>query len=1004
MKLKEKGQKKNLFKELVEESIERKSKISGLRKNLIRQSNQLIEETLKGQYSLDKDELLKLSLPSFLKPTKQKEIKDIMLISLYLVQMKKFLKLFGDDLTIIKDNGFYDQLKKIAGTIIYQKYNKNRLVIRYGEEGTKFFLLLKGEVQIVLPNKINVYISLKEFKRYLLLLYIYKEFEILRFVIKENRVNQRVGLFNATYFFFLEEYLNNTNIVNNINNNNKNNGIVNNKNINFNNNKIKIKNNISNNNNNKVKNIINNNKSNEDKAFNQIKEVQKKNLNILMKFYLTEEEISFYEKTKDIINKEVDDNIKLSTEDYINRLEDYSNFNFYKKENDQSKEKINEKEEEEVENSTKHQKYKDFREELLTSSTSSFLDISNDDEKGNYFIYKYQKLIELQTGDMFGDLALSANNAKRTATIITVDECHFACLTRQLYSEFIEKGNERIRNNKINYLCNINILKNFPRFILERKLFNNFAFKTFQKDKYVLKTGEINNNVIFLKDGIFEVSFTGKLNDLNDLINFYYNQYTHIFKKKDIEEKEEELVTFIKIINMQKNKIERLFQKDINEEFSYILFLVNSPSIFGFRPCEKKKSKIVINNKENTTERINIYYSNFCVKCYSNKGEYIYIDKNIFYKHIYNMDGFVQDETKNFLIDFFRKTIKRLLNIRYNKIWNLFLANDIDKNLNLNINWDKLENNEDIYTAVDKLLSVLNEGQLYSNEMSKYINDYFEKKKLVTQTQKNKIRLINHNYEGDKIKKILILKNNKNLTTFRNLDYFKNNKMLLKNINLNNLSNIYMEIINNINNKKENNNLEEKYKKIVKKILNMSQENIFKKDYYNTTKNKTRNKSKTISSSNIFKNRSLFVSKSGKNINLNNYLYKLNREKPLIQENISMISTAHSRKNAKVNDLKRILEINKNNEKVFKKDKKSGETPGNKIYFNKIKNLHIKSNHRPSTTKSFMRNYYFSSVKKSKENYVNDRVKYIIKNTRLLFTKTKNLDKIVRMKRSNSTL
>ena len=117
MKLKVKGNKKNLFKELVEESIER-TKLSGLRKNLIRQSNQLIEDTLKEKYTLDKDELLKLSLPSFLKNTKQKELKDIMLISLYLVQMKKFLKLFGDDLTIVKDNGFYDQLKKIAATII----------------------------------------------------------------------------------------------------------------------------------------------------------------------------------------------------------------------------------------------------------------------------------------------------------------------------------------------------------------------------------------------------------------------------------------------------------------------------------------------------------------------------------------------------------------------------------------------------------------------------------------------------------------------------------------------------------------------------------------------------------------------------------------------------------------------------------------------------------------------------------------------------------------------
>ena len=72
-------------------------------------------------------------------------------------------------------------------------------------------------------------------------------------------------------------------------------------------------------------------------------------------------------------------------------------------------------------------------------NNKSFLDIVNDDEKSNFFIYEYKKLTELQTGDMFGDLALSANNVKRTASILTVDECHFACLTKDLYSEFIEK-------------------------------------------------------------------------------------------------------------------------------------------------------------------------------------------------------------------------------------------------------------------------------------------------------------------------------------------------------------------------------------------------------------------------------------------------------------------------------------------------------------------------------------------------------------------------------------
>ena len=187
--------KKNLFKELLEESVERNSKIRGLRKNLIRQSNQLIEDSLKGKFTIDKDELLKLSLPSFLKSSKEKEIKDIILISLYLVQMKQFLKIFGDDILTIKDNDFNEQLKKIASKILYQKYNKHRLVVRYGEQGYKFFLLLKGEVQIILPYRKNVFISLKEFKRYLLLLYIYREFEILKLVIKENRMNHKISLF-----------------------------------------------------------------------------------------------------------------------------------------------------------------------------------------------------------------------------------------------------------------------------------------------------------------------------------------------------------------------------------------------------------------------------------------------------------------------------------------------------------------------------------------------------------------------------------------------------------------------------------------------------------------------------------------------------------------------------------------------------------------------------------------------------------------------------------------
>ena len=117
----------------------------------------------------------------------------------------------------------------------------------------------------------------------------------------------------------------------------------------------------------------------------------------------------------------------------------------------------------------------------------------------------------------------------------------------------------------------------------------------------------------------------------------------------------------------------------------------------------------------------------------------------------------------------------------------------------------------------------------------------------------------------------------------------------------------------------------------------------------------------------MFLNKSLFVTRSGKNIAINNYFYKLNQEKPLPKENLSIISTALSRKNGTINDLKKVLEFRK----IYKSDKniskkgrrKCQEMPKTNIIYNKIKNLHIIAN-RPSTTKSFLRHQYFDSVQK----------------------------------------
>ena len=75
---------------------------------------------------------------------------------------------------------------------------------------------------------------------------------------------------------------------------------------------------------------------------------------------------------------------------------------------------------------------------------------------------------------------------------------------------------------------------------------------------------------------------------------------------------------------------------------------------------------------------------------------------------------------------------------------------------------------------------------------------------------------------------------------------------------------------------------------------------------------------------------------------------------------------------------------------------------GNK-FKNFIKKLNLSRN-SPNSSRNICYNSHFNYLKKSQEKYEKERVNYVIKSTRILFTKTKNLDKIVRRKRLHSAL
>ena len=257
---------------------------------------------------------------------------------------------------------------------------------------------------------------------------------------------------------------------------------------------------------------------------------------------------------------------------------------------------------------------------------------------------------------MFGDMALSSSTSKRTATIISASDCHFGCLDRDMYN-YIKFSNDKKRKNIINYISRTRIFKNLKYKTIEEKYINYFAFKNCVKDEDLIKIGEVNPNIILIKSGKFEINVKGGIISIFELINYYKNNYID----SNIFEVSENIIRKINKININKNKIEKLFKNNSNDIICK-LFVLNSSAIFGFKETERQK-------KEN-------FSSFFEIKCSSSEGEYVLLDKRIFYRQIYSNDFKVKEETHLYIKEFIDRTIDRLIYILYSNIYHMLTRND----------------------------------------------------------------------------------------------------------------------------------------------------------------------------------------------------------------------------------------------------------------------------------------------------------------------------------------
>ena len=932
-------------------------KIENIKEKILLNPEQLENDSFFKKNIGSIEALFYVALPSFKSLLKNEVDKKI--ISLYLSQMTKFISLLEkensnnntnineknarvNDLSLLMDN--------VSAHILYEYFPEKRILMRYGDDGDKFYILLNGTIVIIVPRRKPVNISLNEYFRYIALLIIYKEQQLVKQVIRENKNNEMISIPGVDYFFTIQNDINPLILIKNIHMHMKYISELPN-------NSIKLKP--------KLSNVFDRYKrmSEKSKRKSSLKRYNYKDLENhyfkLQEFlyiYLTNEELEYYYNSLNDDNYdiyEIDDNKEVSPDIYVKRIQNYSfNINTINIKNLKNEEKIN--------------------------------IINNEKKVLKLNIYEYNILLELNSGDIFGEAALSAPSLKRNATIMTVTQCHFGCLNRKIYQKHIQKATETNKKNLINYICSIGIFNGFPKDIMSKKYFPVFVFKKNKKNDLIIQQNQINDNIIIIKEGIYEIIFNGNMHDIYDLINIYYNKMISL--KKINHEKDEEMHRKISKIKAQQKKIEKIFGNEMNKNEEYKILLIDSPSTFGLRETEEKKTFVV--NSENSSQ---CYLSYYDLRCNSLKGEYISIDKNIFYKQMYGTEFCVQESTKIVSKQFIVKIINRLLNIYLSKIYNLLLNKGNNKDIETHQNnnhshnhsHNKINkyNNYTNYTngfhkKVNTLIDNCNETKFSSNDLDDYVFNYYEKKKAKNLKEKREFKNRKQKFKKTEIKR-QILRDPKEHKDHSDLDYTTNTNTYTKNFSFTRIS---------------------------------SALNISKLSFY-LNKDKDKNNLRKIKNE-IYRPIPIIKSrKSNTYINLSNsnYKSKLNLS-PKVKKRFKVFSAKlygeeekenHFRNKLKTikydNFFKKDLSSSKNIKKIVQKFKKRKESKDNNI--NPKSNI-ISEKSVLNLSKILMNKSksVYELKAKIRNNFIKKRSNYVINITRNFFTKQKDFNRKIRLK------
>ena len=672
--------------------------------NILKEDNEGMDESAKITF---------LNLICFILKKINKKVVENEILKTYFMSFDKLVNMF-----LPLNVNINDMMTRLVGQIKYEKKNKNIILFKEGDKGDKFYIILKGEVGILIPKEKVINCCPTEYLKYLIFLYLYQEKNLINKLLLINRETLKYDerIFYAFmdglkfYHFFIMysgtkksyktpiEFLHIESKINSY---------------------IRKKNDFS-----------------PEQAFltlnlgNISEDIYEYYINIMNNMYST-----FLTNVKK-------NNVRNSGVFTINLPTNLSEFGEYIKEHEHDKKKLKENE---FFDKLYHVSELNTN-DIMVCTTEEYIrrincenrikeissDIKNNiikiNEKAIDLKYiNYLEVNQLKDKNIFGELALINPNQKRTATIIMKDNCHFGILDKESYDISIKTAQEKSRMRNLLYFTNGFLFKGLTNNYFLNNYFFRFKKKICNPGEILFRRGEKRTKIYFIISG--ELKLEGKMT---------LKKITEVIAMLEGEEGWDDGG-----VSMRYCKESVDFKKYYNEAQNYCRFYVLKKKEIAGLDDMTENNIFLFDCVANSSEQTEVYEFDYRIYEACLKENIVKI----------NNDNYVYTK-KELLIDRLYKQRDSIANNEFKRI-KIYILNNEDLK-----NDEEKENSEIKNQKLEKL---------EKNCLS--LNNTFYHKKIHSIVEENKINYINNNNDSYNLNKKLPI-----LNTTGNLNYNKETK------------------------------------------------------------------------------------------------------------------------------------------------------------------------------------------------------------------------------------